>query len=90
MTIETSYGFRSAQAAWENATPYDGECICPPLFHCPECEEVLAEGETCDEKCEVPVEEIPREDATVGAEQSCPQHGWCGGCSSRNCEDCNG
>lgn len=39
MNIENSYGFRSAQAAWENANPFDSECTCAEdvLFVCDEC-----------------------------------------------------
>ena len=92
MTIETSYGFRSAQNAYENASPYDDECQCPQLYTCTVCEETLVEGDECEtpECANAPLEPIDREDSTEGAVQNCPRHGWCGGCSSRNCEDCNG
>ena len=41
MSIEQSYGFRSAQAAWENANPYDNDCTCieAEWFICNECGE---------------------------------------------------
>lgn len=105
MTIESSYGFRSAQSAFENASPYDDECECPQLFQCQRCDEVTSTpgplGSCPDKACifdaagdeDAPLPQvvpIDREDSTEGALQSCPRHGWCGGCSSRNCEDCNG
>lgn len=93
MNIESSYGFRSAQNAWENASPYDDECPCPQLYMCPECGETLVEGDDCTETAVcvgAPLKKIDREDSTEGAMQNCPSHGWCGGCSSRNCDDCNG
>lgn len=36
------------------------------------------------------VEAIDREDNDHDAVSSCPQHGFCTGCTSRNCEDCGG
>jgi hypothetical protein len=98
MSIETSYGFRSAQAAWENANPYDSDCACDPLFQCMRCEELGTEGGECHECSEdwsegenFPVfVEIDREDNEFNSSSSCRQHGGCGGCYSRHCEDCGG
>jgi len=93
-------GFASAQRAWENMEPaYASDCDCPPMFLCERCDEYSLEAGACknckDEDFDaedgpgvcVPVD---REDSTFEANQNCAQHGWCGGCSSRNCEDCNG
>ena len=99
MSIETSYGFRSAQAAWENATPYDSDCDCDPLFQCTRCEEYADEVGPCKECKDEDYEpqegigfctQVEREDSTHNAKSSCPQHGYCTGCTSRNCEDCGG
>lgn len=100
MTIETSYGFRSAQAAYENATPYDGECECPQLFKCNRCDELSTEGGTCkDAQCVADnvdeygepsvMEPIEREDEVFEALPGCRQHGGCTGCDRRSCADCN-
>lgn len=96
VSIETSYGFRSAQAAYDNATPFDGECNCEAeAFICDECGETSHTSKACP---------LPATDCAAGVmramtteevaehfpSQRCPVHGWCGGCSSRYCEDCNG
>lgn len=98
MSIETSYGFRSAQAAWENANPYDNECTCEDLYRCPNCEATGLASVICkDCTPDIPVlagvptfelELVDREDSQEEASQACPQHGWCGGCYSPKCEDC--
>lgn len=92
MSIEQSYGFRSAQRAYDNATPFDGECTCEELFTCPECGEELAEGAACKERdCEGAVAEpTDRDGMTPGNDPKCPDHGYCTGCTSRHCEDCGG
>lgn len=88
MSIETSYGFRSAQAAWENANPYDDECTCEGEgLMCDEC------GQACDctepECCGFPMRELTQDEiAEHFPSQKCPQHGWCTGCYSPKCEDC--
>ena len=87
-------GFASAERAYENATPFDSDCDCPPLFMCPECDTYATEpGPCCRDADDVEgfyFEEIDREDCQEFALASCPRHGWCTGCASRNCEDCNG
>lgn len=87
-------GFNRAQAAYEAMEPPESSCDCPQLFQCLVCDEATTEphkGTHCDiEECQGEVEPIDREDSTEGALKNCPQHGWCGGCSSRWCEDCNG
>lgn len=92
-------GYASAQRQWENMEPsYAAECECPSRFECEECgdDKFTAEdvGKTCpDPQCGDPAEgriakivEVPH-----GLEaQGCPEHGWCPGCTRRNCEDCGG
>jgi len=99
MSIETSYGFRSAQAAYENATPYDSDCDCDPLYVCQRCDEYSeTEGpcKECEDKDYDPeagpgyCARVDREDCDFNAKASCPRHGWCTGCTRRNCEDCGG
>lgn len=90
-------GFARAQRAWENREPdWADECICEPRYECPDCgaDHFTAAdvGTDCpDPECSDggPVAKI----ATVehGTPVSgCREHGWCGGCTSRNCDDCNG
>jgi hypothetical protein len=78
MSIESSYGFRSAQAAWENANPYDSDCTCleDDLFICEECGEdankemdcTVCEGTIRKVSDDARREDYPRTD--------CPQHGY--------------
>jgi hypothetical protein len=95
MSIETSFGFRSAQAAWENANPYDGECTCEGEgYICDECGEV-SDSKTCPQRPEdcasgVMREMTPEEVAEYTPSANCPQHGYCTGCYRRSCEDCGG
>lgn len=44
-------GFARAQAQWENATPYDNECLeCEDdLFYCYDCSHVMDKCEPCRE-----------------------------------------
>lgn len=78
MSIETSYGFRSAQAAWENANPFDSDCTCleGELYACEECgDSEPSKGEclTCGIDREEVSDDTRREDYPDG---SCPQHGY--------------
>jgi hypothetical protein len=96
-------GFASAQRAYENMEPAAG-CDCPQLFQCQFCDEVTSEpvnGDQCpDKQCQEDNREnhgkvslvvpIDREDSQIDAESGCSLHGWCTGCTSRNCEDCGG
>lgn len=94
MSIEQSYGFRSAQAAWENANPYDGECTCEgDGYVCDECGHIQDCGGTCPQvDCSndflrtMTAEEI----AEHFPNSNCPTHGFCTGCTRRWCEDCGG
>lgn len=98
MSIESSYGFRSAQAAWENANPYDDDCTCEGEgFICDECGHIAGEQTSCPDQAEnhpdeyvtlrpLDADEIPEHFPNQG----CPRHGWCPGCTRRNCEDCGG
>lgn len=94
MSIETSYGFLTAQAAYENATPYDGECACEESgwWTCDDCGHTQDAGGICPEPEHAPPAELrtmTREEiAESYPSQRCPEHGWCGGCSSRYCEEC--
>lgn len=99
MSIETSYGFRSAQAAYEHATPFDTDCDCDPLYVCQRCGEYAEQEGPCKECAHVAYEptedpgycaQVDREDCTFNATSSCPRHGFCTGCTSRHCEDCGG
>jgi rubrerythrin len=95
VSIETSYGFRSAQAAYDNATPYDDECTCTEAewFICEDCGEENPDASNpgdcplCDGFTRLMTDE---ETVENHAKLGCPAHGGCGGCSSRYCEDCNG
>lgn len=99
MSIETSYGFRSAQAAYENATPFDSDCACDPLYVCQRCES-YAETEGPCKECEDDAydeadgpghcAQVDREDCTFNANSNCPRHGFCTGCTRSTCEDCGG
>lgn len=98
-------GFNRAQAAYEAQEP-DYGCECPQLFQCQRCDEVTAEpheeiqcpDSACREDAAAEIDTIypatvipiDREDNDTAALQGCKTHGWCGGCSSRYCEDCNG
>jgi hypothetical protein len=88
-------GFASAQRAYENKNPYDDECTCEDegYYTCDDC------GHNDDAEGVCPNDECPAFDlrpmtseeiAEHFPSQACPVHGWCGGCSSRHCEDCNG
>lgn len=91
-SLENSYGFRSAQAAYENASPYGNECDCPPLFRCENCETYANEGGTCTE-CSEPgepvsvFEELDRDESTEGilTDSRCNLHNH--NCTSRDCCD---
>lgn len=96
----TSYdGFNRAAQAYENEVPGEDLCICEPVVECPNCGTVYFEEDEqnifcseCDSDGEGLIFPRPftREAGdTRLAEQGCPEHGWCGGCSSRKCEDCN-
>lgn len=96
----TSYdGFNRAAQAYENEVPGDDLCICEPIVQCPNCMEVYlvtndtaAQCLTClfEDGESFIVEQYTREAGdTRLAEQGCELHGWCSGCSSRKCEDCN-
>lgn len=88
-------GFESAQRAYENATPFDNDCACEESgwYICDDCGHNNDAAGTCPEQ-ECPTMNLrpmtPEEIAEYYPSQRCPRHGWCGGCSSRNCEDCNG
>jgi hypothetical protein len=78
MSIENSPGFRSAQAAWENANPFDGDCTCldDDLFICAECGEDAKKEMDCtvcggfirQVSGDALIEEYPATD--------CPVHGY--------------
>lgn len=92
MSIENSYGFRSAQAAYENASPYDNDCDCPPLFRCENCETYSNVSMVCDECSEpgepvIRFEELDRDESTEGilTASSCNLHNH--NCTSRYCCD---
>lgn len=98
MSITSSYGFRSAQAAYENTNPYDNDCTCEGEgFVCDDCGHIADTPGTCPD-----TEENHPDDATqlraIEADEvpdyfpnaNCRQHGWCTGCTRRNCEDCGG
>jgi len=92
MSIETSYGFRSAQAAYENANPFDGECTCEgDAFICDDCGEASDQSGQCPSLCPSRLRPMNMDEiADHFPSQTCPRHGWCTGCTSRQCEDCNG
>lgn len=89
-------GFASAERAWENMEPaYDDGCLCDPRYECESCEwDDYTESDLgtactypdCDGDGVAKIVEVEYGTPTSG----CREHGWCGGCSSRNCEDCNG
>jgi hypothetical protein len=92
MSITSSYGFRSAQTAWENASPYGDECDCPPLFRCENCETYANEAGTCTEcteqgEPEIVFEELDRDESTEGilTDSRCNLHNHV--CRSRDCCD---
>lgn len=68
------------------------DCICPDVYECDECSAEYTEPQTACTTidCEGLVEEVERREDHEGAKSACPEHGWCTGCSSRWCEDCNG
>ena len=79
MTIENSYGFRSAQAAWENANPFDSDCTCEAEgFMCDECGQIDDVKQTCPEldchNMDV-MRAMTHEEATeYFPADNCPQH----------------
>jgi hypothetical protein len=83
--ITSSYGFRSAQSAYENASPYDNECDCQPLFVC-DCGDFSLSAGTCTE-CNEAFAEVDRDESTEGilTEASCNLHNH--NCTSRDCCD---
>ena len=89
-------GFASAERAWENANPYDDECTCEAeAYTCDECghtdgKKGLCPESDCDSTAEFMRTMTTEEVAEHFPSQKCPKHGWCTGCASRNCEDCNG
>ncbi len=86
-------GFNRAQYDYDNQESPSGEgCICDEVFECDECGSEYAKPvDICTTiACDGMVEQVERNDSHEGAEQQCEVHGWCGGCSSRYCEDCNG
>lgn len=102
--MNTIPGFASAQRQYENMEPAAG-CDCPQLFQCQRCDEVTSEpgplGQCPDQRCimdaagdeDAPLPQvvpIDREDSQIDALSGCSIHGWCTGCTSRNCEDCGG
>ena len=96
MSITDSYGFRSAEAAYENANPFDGDCTCEGEgFVCDDCGHVADTAGPCPDTEEnhpddatelraITTDEVPE----YFTSQKCPRHGWCTGCSSRQCADC--
>lgn len=90
--IANSYGFRSAQAAFENASPYCGECDCVELFECGNCGEFATESKVCTECTEdgepnIMFESVERTERTEGilTESGCDIHNHV--CRSRDCCD---
>jgi hypothetical protein len=88
-------GFASAQRAYENMEPPDDECTCDEdgWWTCDDCGLNKTDMGTCpDPDCSgrdlrpLTSEEI----AEYYPAPNCPAHGWCGGCSSRYCEECTG
>lgn len=90
-------GFNRAAQAYENEVPGDDPCICEPVVECPNCGECFdrEDGPYCQE-CVAedeglillfPHERVDGESKL--SEPGCPLHGYCSGCSSRKCEDCN-
>lgn len=88
-------GFASAERAWDNANPYDDDCTCEgEAYMCDECGHTDGKKGLCPEPdCSngdimrpMTTEEVSEHFPS----QTCPQHGWCTGCASSNCEDCNG
>jgi len=94
--VNTIPGFASAQRAWENMEPaYATECICEPRYECPDCGDdaytaadvdTPCKWENCDGRGVTKIVEVEHGTPISG----CREHGWCTGCSSRWCEDCNG
>jgi hypothetical protein len=79
MSIENSYGFRSAQAAWENANPFDGECTCEgELFMCDECGQIVSARQACPEldcpNIDFMRAMTPDEITEYAPNVNCPQH----------------
>jgi hypothetical protein len=90
-------GFASAQRQWENMEPsYANECECDSRYECEECGEddytAADVGRVCPDPQCGDVDRVARivevEHGTPVA--NCAEHGWCTGCYSRKCEDCNG
>jgi hypothetical protein len=89
-------GFASAQRQWENMEPdWADECICEPRYECPDCGsdhykesdlDTPCTWEHCDGRGVTKIVTVEHGTPVAG----CREHGWCTGCSSRNCEDCNG
>lgn len=100
MSTDIIPGFTRAQAAWENANPYDSDCTCSDddLYICEGCGEQSDKPAICPEGCTNDTEMFPlsmreataEEKAELNPAQGCPAHGWCAGCTSRHCEDCGG
>ena len=85
--------FASAERAWENANPYDGECDCEGEgFMCDECGSISDTAQPCPELDCYNIDamrEMTREElAEHFPSRSCPAHGWCSGCLSPRCPDC--
>ena len=82
MNIENSYGFRSAQAAWENANPFDSECTCAEdvLFVCDECGQISSARQPCPEmdcsNTDFMRAMTPHEVTEYYPADDCPQHGY--------------
>lgn len=90
MSLENSYGFRSAQSAFENFNPYDTDCDCEPLFRCEECETYTNEAGTCteckdDDGQPLKLEELERDESTEGilTANGCDHHNHI--CETRDC-----
>ena len=90
--ITNSYGFRSAQAAYEAATPNGDECDCPELFECGNCGEFSTEAKVCTDCTEGSDEEwmfeaVERTEANEGelTDSRCNIHNH--NCTSRDCCD---
>lgn len=71
-------GFASAERAWENANPYDGDCTCleEDLFICPDCGASAFREKECPE-CLGFIRQVTddarQEDYPA---ESCPLHGY--------------
>jgi hypothetical protein len=98
--IQDSYGFKSAQSAYENASPYGNECDCETLYRCDACGEYSLESGTCKQAdCVYAIKvdgndpedfrmvEVDRDDWTEGilTNRRCTLHNHM--CDSRYCCD---